>query len=63
MGALPTLMAATAALPSGTYVGPNGIGEWRGSPHVVTSSRLSRDPKAARRLWEISEETVGLSWP
>ena len=63
MGALPTLMAATATLPSGTYVGPNGIGEWRGSPHVVTSSRLSRDRKAARRLWEISEETVGLSWP
>ena len=63
MGALPTLMAATAALPSGTYVGPNGIGEWRGNPHVVTSSRLSRDPRAARRLWEISEETVGLRWP
>jgi len=63
MGALPTLMAATAALPGGTYIGPNGIGEWRGSPHVVTSSRLARDPKAARRLWEISEETVGLSWP
>ena len=63
MGALPTLMAATATLPSGTYAGPNGIGEWRGTPHVVTSSRLSRHPKAARRLWEISEETVGLSWP
>ncbi|MET1059882.1 MAG: oxidoreductase [Nocardioides sp.] len=63
MGALPTLMAATAELPSGTYVGPDGIGEWRGSPQVVTSSRLSRDPDAARRLWEISEETVGLHWP
>jgi len=63
MGALPTLMAATAELPGGTYVGPDGIGEWRGMPHVVTSSRLARDPDAARRLWEISEETVGLRWP
>jgi NAD(P)-dependent dehydrogenase (short-subunit alcohol dehydrogenase family) len=63
MGALPTLMAATADLPGGTYVGPDGIGEWRGNPQVVTSSRLSRDPEAGRRLWEISEETVGLRWP
>jgi NAD(P)-dependent dehydrogenase (short-subunit alcohol dehydrogenase family) len=63
LGALPTLMAATAALPGGTYVGPNGIGEWRGLPHVVTPSRLARDPETARRLWELSEKTVGLVWP
>jgi NAD(P)-dependent dehydrogenase (short-subunit alcohol dehydrogenase family) len=62
-GALPTLMAATADLPGGTYVGPSGLGEWRGLPQVTTSSRLSHDAEAQRRLWEISEETVGLRWP
>ena len=62
-GALPTLMAATADLPGDTYVGPAGLGEWRGLPQVTTSSRLSHDADAQRRLWEISEETVGLHWP
>ena len=31
-GALPTLMAATADLPGGTYCGPSGLGESRGLP-------------------------------
>ena len=56
-------MAATADLPGATYVGPSGLGEWRGLPQVITSSRLSHDADAQRRLWEISEETVGLRWP
>jgi NAD(P)-dependent dehydrogenase (short-subunit alcohol dehydrogenase family) len=63
IGALPTLMAATADLPGGTYVGPGGIAELRGLPKVVGSTRLSRDERAQRRLWEISEQTVGLAYP
>nr|WP_218855818.1 oxidoreductase [Nocardioides daedukensis] len=63
MGALPSLMAATADLPGGTYVGPNGPGEFRGFPHVVTPRRMALDESAQKRLWEISEETVGLTWP
>jgi NAD(P)-dependent dehydrogenase (short-subunit alcohol dehydrogenase family) len=63
MGALPTLMAATADLPGGTYVGPDGPGEFRGFPHVVRPSRLARDEAAQRRMWEISEATVGWTWP
>ncbi|MFN8190546.1 MAG: oxidoreductase [Nocardioidaceae bacterium] len=62
-GALPTLMAATAALPSGTYCGPSGFNEMRGAPKVVGASSLARDVDAQRRLWEVSEEAVGLSWP
>jgi NAD(P)-dependent dehydrogenase (short-subunit alcohol dehydrogenase family) len=62
-GALPVLMAATADLPGGTYCGPAGLGEWRGAPHVTTSSALSHDEVAQRRLWEISEEAVGLRYP
>ena len=62
-GAQPILMAATADLPGGTYVGPRGPGEWRGAPHVVGSSRVSRDREAQRALWDLSEKTVDLAWP
>jgi len=62
-GALPSLMAATADLPGGTYVGPSGLAEMQGAPHVVASTRLSHDTDAQRRLWEISERTTGISYP
>ncbi len=62
-GAWPLLMAATADLPGATYVGPGGLGEMRGAPQVVTSTRLSRDQDAQRRLWELSEETTGIRYP
>jgi len=62
-GAWPTLMAATDDLPGGTYVGPGGPGQSSGPPRIVGSTPLARDEMAQRRLWEISEETVGLTWP
>ena len=62
-GAWPTLMAATAELPGGTYVGPDGFLEWGGRPRVTTSNRLSHDETAQRRLWQLSEETTGISYP
>ena len=62
-GAWPTLMAATADLPGGTYCGPSGPGEMAGPARVVAGTRLSRDPDAARRLWEISESVTGVSFP
>ena len=62
-GAWPVLMAATADLPGATYVGPGGLGEMRGAPQVVTSTRLSRDEDAQRRLWELSEQTTGIRYP
>jgi NAD(P)-dependent dehydrogenase (short-subunit alcohol dehydrogenase family) len=62
-GAWPVLMAATADLPGATYVGPGGLGEMSGHPRVVTSSGLSRDEDAQRRLWELSEETTGIRYP
>ena len=61
MGALPTLYAATEpGLPGGTYAGPDGIGEQRGHPHVVSPSGAARDEAVARRLWEVSEEMTGV---
>jgi NAD(P)-dependent dehydrogenase (short-subunit alcohol dehydrogenase family) len=62
-GALPVLMAATADLPGSTYVGPSGLGEWYGAPQVTGCSSLARDPEAARRLWELSEEVTGIRYP
>lgn len=61
-GAWPSLMAATADLPGGTYVGPGGPGQTSGRPRIVSTAPLARDEMAQRRLWEASEETVGLSY-
>ncbi|MFT4264812.1 MAG: oxidoreductase [Nocardioides sp.] len=61
-GARPTLMAATADLPGGTYVGPGGPKEIVGAPTVVRSTRLSHDAEAAGRLWDLSQKVTGRSW-
>jgi NAD(P)-dependent dehydrogenase (short-subunit alcohol dehydrogenase family) len=60
LGALPTLMAATADLPGSTYVGPDGPLQMKGHPRIVSPRRLALDRDAQRRLWEISEEATGV---
>lgn len=62
-GALPTLYAATEDLPGASYVGPDGLGEMRGAPALVGRSRAAGDPRAARRLWRVSEELTGTQFP
>jgi NAD(P)-dependent dehydrogenase (short-subunit alcohol dehydrogenase family) len=62
-GALPTLFAATQDIPGASYVGPDGPGEWRGRPTLVGRTRAASDAVAARRLWTVSEELTGVSWP
>ncbi len=62
-GALPSLYAATMELPGGTYIGPDGIAEGRGHPTVVGSSSRARDAGDAARLWELSEQLTGVSYP
>ncbi len=62
-GAWPTLMAATDDLPGNTFVGPSGLQQMSGTPQVVGRSKLARNDAAARRLWEIAEETVDLRYP
>ena len=60
-GALPALYAATVPdLPGASYVGPDGPGEFRGSPHLVGMSARAQDPDTARRLWEESERLTGV---
>ena len=63
MGALPTLYAATQDLPGGSYVGPDGFQEQRGHPTLVGRSGRASDPAVAKRLWELSEEMTGVSFP
>lgn len=63
-GALPTLRAATDPnVRGGEYYGPDGFGEWRGSPVLVQSTARSHDPDAQRRLWAVSEQLTGVTFP
>ena len=63
MGALPTLYAATQDIPGDSYVGPDGFQEQRGHPTLVGRTDAARDVETARRLWELSEELTGASFP
>ena len=64
MGALPTLRAATdPGVQGGQYYGPDGIGESRGHPKVVKSSAQSHNEDIQRRLWTVSEELTGVTFP
>jgi NAD(P)-dependent dehydrogenase (short-subunit alcohol dehydrogenase family) len=61
-GAWPTLYAATADIPSGSYVGPNGFMQQRGKATIVGSTAASKDEAVAKRLWEVSEELTGVKY-
>ena len=64
MGALPTLRAATdPAVRGGQYYGPDGFRELRGHPVLVDSSKLSKDVAVQERLWNVSEELTGVTFP
>ena len=64
MGALPTLRAVTdPAAVGGQYYGPGGFQEVVGHPVVVQSSAQSHDADLQRRLWAVSEELTGVTYP
>jgi len=64
MGALPTLRAATdPSAVGGQYYGPGGFQELRGNPVVVRSSTQSHDADLQRRLWTVSQELTGVTYP
>jgi NAD(P)-dependent dehydrogenase (short-subunit alcohol dehydrogenase family) len=64
IGALPTLRAATdPAVLGGQYYGPDGIGQTRGYPKIVGSSKKSHDAEKQKRLWAVSEELTGVVYP
>jgi NAD(P)-dependent dehydrogenase (short-subunit alcohol dehydrogenase family) len=64
MGALATLRAATDPnVVGGQYYGPDGFRELRGHPVLVESSEQSHDRDVQRRLWSVSEELTGVTYP
>jgi NAD(P)-dependent dehydrogenase (short-subunit alcohol dehydrogenase family) len=64
MGALPTLFAATMpGLPGDSYIGPDGFMEQRGHPRVVGRSKAALIEADGRRLWTVSEELTGVTYP
>jgi NAD(P)-dependent dehydrogenase (short-subunit alcohol dehydrogenase family) len=63
MGALPTLYAATQDLPAGGYTGPGGWQEMRGHPKAAGRSVAACDADVARRLWKVSEQLTGVTFP
>jgi NAD(P)-dependent dehydrogenase (short-subunit alcohol dehydrogenase family) len=63
MGALPTEYAATSpAVSGGDYIGPDGMGEFRGHPAKVGCSAAAQDAAAAKRLWEVSEQLTSVHY-
>ncbi len=62
-GALPTLYAALADVPGNSYAGPSGFMEGRGAPTLVGRSKEALDMEVARRLWDVSEQLTGVSFP
>jgi NAD(P)-dependent dehydrogenase (short-subunit alcohol dehydrogenase family) len=64
MGALPVLRAATdPGVVGGQYYGPGGFLGLRGYPKLAASSRRSHDEAVQRRLWAVSEELTGVTFP
>ena len=60
-GAQSTLYAALGDdIQGGDYCGPQSMGEMRGAPVKVGSSRRSRDEAVAAKLWTVSEQLTGM---
>lgn len=63
-GALPTLFAATAPeAEAGGYYGPSGVAEVGGYPAKAKPPPNALDQVAAERLWRVSEQLTGISFP
>jgi len=64
MGALPILRAAAGpGVAGGQYYGPRGLFGTRGYPTLAKSSRQSHDTAIQRRLWTVSEQLTGVTFP
>ncbi len=61
-GALPQLFAATEPIPGGSYIGPDGYGEWRGYPKMSTPLAAARDADIAAKLWNVSMDLTNVRY-
>jgi NAD(P)-dependent dehydrogenase (short-subunit alcohol dehydrogenase family) len=62
-GARTTLYAATADVPGNSYVSPSGFLQARGVPKITEPSAAARDAELAGRLWTLSEDLTGVTFP
>ncbi|HEY8296287.1 MAG TPA: oxidoreductase, partial [Micrococcaceae bacterium] len=63
-GVLPVLYAATAEdVSGGDFFGPNGPGESSGEVTMVAPAARVADLEVARRLWDVSEQLTGVTFP
>lgn len=63
-GVLNQLHAATAeGLVGGEFISPDGFREMRGAPAIVQPLAAATDPVLAARLWRLSEDLAGLTFP
>jgi NAD(P)-dependent dehydrogenase (short-subunit alcohol dehydrogenase family) len=62
-GARPTLFAATADIPGGSYAGPGAAFGMRGAPALVGRTVEASDPDMARQLWTASAGLTGTDFP
>ena len=60
-GAEPTLRALGEA--SGAFVGPRKLNQWRGRPELLDVYPTGSDPATAGRLWELTEQILGIPLP
>ncbi|MFJ6181385.1 SDR family NAD(P)-dependent oxidoreductase [Streptomyces sp. NPDC092295] len=64
MGALPSLRAATdPGATGGQFYGPDGLFTMRGHPKAAKSHAKSYDRATQQRLWTVSEELTGVTYP
>lgn len=63
-GALPILFAATSRdAEPGAYYGPTGFQEMKGEPGHAAIPRQAQDETATARLWRLSEQLTGVTYP
>ena len=60
-GAQPTLRALSE--PSGSFVGPKRFNQARGPAELLEIYTTGSDPATAARLWELTEQVVGIPLP
>lgn len=62
MGALPQLFAATAPdVEGGSYFGPRGWRQFRGTPTVVKPLRPARDAQLGSRFWDLTAKLTDVT--
>ena len=62
-GALPVLLAAVGDVPGGSMTGPEHLLHMRGGAEVIGRSKQAKDPALAARLWTVSEQLTGTTFP